>query len=254
MPDGEARHRNGAGGECELLLECAMCESGEAEEEERGTNMVYNASGREGMDGWESMDGRWRVEHGASGEGSVNFVSGCTWCEMGQAVDLRRFVREPGQVRVEVSARYMGRWDCPSTFRLTAGLYDEEGRQVAREQSEMLAAPAECWEDFRVVFAAREGVRYVTIVVGGKDDRFWAGDYGAKVSECAVRVLGGAEERGEMGPEEVAAAQVEGRDELNRRLFRTQERPRREGRLLRFRMNDDEIDWRFGGRRLRRDW
>lgn len=188
------RHLNGIGVECELLLGCMVCESGGGGlgREERGSpNMVRNASGEEGLQGWVRLSRMsWQVERSELPlRAGVNFVSGYAWCVMAQVVDLGRFVRDPGQALVEVSARYMARSDCPSVFQMKVDLLDGRGTEVAGWDSEVQHAPPGGWEKVRYVFEPTERARLAVVVISGRDERFWAGEYGAKVAEISVRVL-----------------------------------------------------------------
>lgn len=193
LSEGE-RHRNGGGVNCELLLGCAVCDSegGGLGREERGSaNLVRNGSGEENMEGWVALSyKRWKVERSELPlRAGVNFVSGHDWCKMAQVVDLERFVQRPGEAFVEVGARYMARTDCPSVFRMEAWLFDESGAKVGWWNSGVLDAPPDGWERARFVFAPVAGARFVLVIVCGKDSRFWAGEYGAKVAEVSVRIL-----------------------------------------------------------------
>jgi hypothetical protein len=173
-----------------------------------------NPSGRHGLAGWSQHGGgalTWRVEaaefppDGATG---TNFVSGCQWCVQSQAVPLSAILRGPA--RIEASCRFTGRTDCPSVFRMEALVLGHPQQQQQQQQPRRETLPVlqrvstpvldtspDCWETARVEFAelvdpAR--CHSVALVVAGKDGRFWAGDYGAKVAACSVRVLGDPDE------------------------------------------------------------
>lgn len=160
--------------------------------------MLCNPRADRDMYGWRQSssnswsDAQWHTEQSQYpflNRVPRNFVSGCDLCSMAQPVRLSRFVREPASAVVEVSARYMARWDCPSVFRLQAALLDARYGVLARFDSGVKEAPADYWDRVRHVFEPVAGVEWVIFAVHGKDSRFWAGSYGSKVTECCVRVL-----------------------------------------------------------------
>eukprot|EP00173_Palmaria_palmata_P001100 Plantae.Rhodophyta-Palmaria_palmata.ctg1582.p1 GENE.Plantae.Rhodophyta-Palmaria_palmata.ctg1582~~Plantae.Rhodophyta-Palmaria_palmata.ctg1582.p1 ORF type:complete len:226 (+),score=28.20 Plantae.Rhodophyta-Palmaria_palmata.ctg1582:1-678(+) len=175
-------------------------------------NMVFNPSADLGARGWamgrlagrERWMGRsggdaWAVERSGTpfGRNQFNFVSSYSWAIMSQAVDLRTHLTDPSRACIEVSARYMGRWDCPSVFVLKAELYTCERtgflgrtnyRKIGEHLSEVLEAPVDFWEIAKCVFEPIEGAAVVVVTVIGKDQRFWRGDYGSKVTNISVRV------------------------------------------------------------------
>eukprot|EP00581_Thalassiosira_minuscula_P007646 CAMPEP_0183706224 /NCGR_PEP_ID=MMETSP0737-20130205/3118_1 /TAXON_ID=385413 /ORGANISM="Thalassiosira miniscula, Strain CCMP1093" /LENGTH=492 /DNA_ID=CAMNT_0025933583 /DNA_START=39 /DNA_END=1514 /DNA_ORIENTATION=- len=202
-PDGCNKHANGSGLECEQVYYCASCEScpsGHTFEENPGSrNFVINPSGEEGMRGWQSAHGHglWRVENmeiPVDRSTTSNFVSSYMWCVMAQTIPLHQYVRHPSMARLEVSAKVMARTDCPSVFRMEAIVTDSQRRVIRREQTSQLDAPADFWEKITLTFDPVDGAHEVTMVVYGKDSRFWQGNFGSKVCHCSVRVLGTEEE------------------------------------------------------------
>lgn len=188
------RHRNGGSVECEQLLCCSVCESGGGGlgGEERGSpNMLRNPSGEEGLEGWVKLSSlAWEVQRSAVPlRAQTNFVSSFWWCSMAQVVYLGAYVRNPGEALVEVAAGYMARFDCQSSFRMEAVLFDGGGAQLERWDSGVLNAPRNGWEKMRHVFEPLRGAKFVLVVIHGKDKQFWAVLYGAKVAEVSVRVL-----------------------------------------------------------------
>ena len=113
---------------------------------------------------------------------------------MGQSVPLHQLVNDASSVRVEVSAKFMGRFDCPSVFRLEAIIVTAEHTQLARVSTPELQAPADFWERSSLILEPTNGAHEVIILVYGKDSNFWEGNYGSKVTECSVRILGSEEE------------------------------------------------------------
>ena len=104
---------------------------------------------------------------------------------------------------MEVSARYIGRHDFPSVFGLAAILSDTPAPGSAflerLSTGTLQASRGVYWE--RASLVSELGTlqeisrRYlygpvVTVIVVGKDSKFWAGNYGSKVADITVRVLG----------------------------------------------------------------
>jgi len=151
------------------------------------------------MRGWQSAHGHglWRVENmeiPVDRSTTSNFVSSYMWCVMAQTIPLHQYVRHPSMARLEVSAKVMARTDCPSVFRMEAIVTDSQRRVIRREQTSQLDAPADFWEKITLTFDPVDGAHEVTMVVYGKDSRFWQGNFGSKVCHCSVRVLGTEEE------------------------------------------------------------
>lgn len=137
---------------------------------------------------------------------------------MNQTVDLTKVLRLgndasntdiPSVVRVEVSARYTGRTDCPSMFQLYAVL--EEGdpsvplvqgdpRRQLRLTGALEAPPGGYWERASLELEVDTTWKrpLMIVLVGGRDGRGWAGNYGSKVADITVRVVG-------LAPEEMEA-------------------------------------------------
>jgi hypothetical protein len=129
--------------------------------------------------------------------------------DLEQILSLRsaQMVDPPNQeLTFEVSALYMGRFDCPSVFRLQAVIVEApttsrptpaavQPRQqviLAQNSTTVLEAPPDYWEKVELelppVPASR--ARYVVVTVCGQDKRFWQGNYGSKVCNIQVRLLG----------------------------------------------------------------
>jgi F-box associated region/RING-like zinc finger len=212
----QTHHLNGSGAGCEQVYGCAMCQSspptnGNAFLEPPGSqNLLQNGCGQDGLstNAWfhGNSRSRWQAENSDTvlrDNVTTNFVSSFSWCVMGQYVPLRRFVRNPAQVTIEVSAKYMARTDCASVFRLEALLLDQNRRILQRKQTDTLSAPADFWERASLTLEPMADANEAVIVIHGKDVPFWAGNFGSKVTDCQVRVLGNPEllER-ELIPEE----------------------------------------------------
>jgi hypothetical protein len=165
---------------------------------------------------------------------TTNFVSSFMDCGMEQTVDLSEVLRlnsnsnnNQGHLsrgaHIEVSARYTGRTDCPSVFALQAILWNDDPTARQRERSNnnrhhqrrirpttlpqelssgiLEAPPGVYWERTSLEFALdtiTSGTEWnhpmVTVRVFGKDRRFWQGNFGSKVADITVRVVGGTAE------------------------------------------------------------
>ena len=142
---------------------------------------------------------QWKVEQSdtpLSDTITTNFVSNFYWCIMAQAVSLDQFV-VPGaasRIRVEASAKYMGRTDCPSLFRMEALFLNAQRQVIARQDTGQLVAPADFWERASLILEPTQGAAFTVLVIHGKDRNFWAGNFGSKVTDCKIRILGTQEE------------------------------------------------------------
>ena len=202
--EGCDKHSNGPGLDCEQVYYCACCNSspsGHSFVETPGSrNFIVNPSGEDGTRGWQHHHhDQWSVEQmevPVDGITRTNFVSSHQWCTMLQSVALHEYVRQPSLARIEVSAKFMGRTDCPSLFKLEALVIDSQRRIIHRAETSMLTAPVDFWEKASLIIDPIPGAHEVAMVVRGKDARFWAGNFGSKICHCSVRVLGTDEELG----------------------------------------------------------
>jgi hypothetical protein len=108
---------------------------------------------------------------------------------MGQSVPLHQLVQDSSSVRIEVSAKFSGRSDCPSVFKLEAIVLNAQRQEIHRVCTVERQAPVDNWEQVSHVIEPVRGAHEVLMVVHGKDSRNWEGHFGAKVAECSVRVL-----------------------------------------------------------------
>lgn len=97
-------------------------------------------------------------------------------------------------MRIEASAKFMGRTDCPSQFKMEVIATDSNERILRRISTATLDSPVDFWEKACLILEPLEGLHQVTLSVFGKDSRFWSGEYGSKVCHCSIRVLGTIEE------------------------------------------------------------
>lgn len=198
LPAGKTHHENGPRHTCEQILRCTLCESdptgvgARIDSDNASPNMVFNPSAVHGTRGWHPHpSGMWTVETSEVPfrDGEFNFVSSFHWASMSQVIPLSHFLALPGSAALEVSARYMARTDCPSLFCIEAVVYSNCFIELAHFSSEILQAPADFWEPVKHVFAPTGGAAYLVVGVRGKDERFWQGEFGSKVTDISVKVL-----------------------------------------------------------------
>lgn len=220
-------HCNGSSAvDCEQVYFCAFCESNADRRrpyyEPGSHNLLVNPSGELGLEGWQQLNPRmsWVVEESElplNATTTTNFVSSFMDCVMIQKLNLFQVLKPPqnwiGPIRIEVSARYMGRTDCPSVFRMESILlsserngFDDSGTSqvITRQSTPTLEAPPDYWEIARLEIVldphrlpstlSNEFNLILQVVVMGKDRRFWQGRFGSKVAGISVRILGSNEE------------------------------------------------------------
>jgi hypothetical protein len=66
---------------------------------------------------------------------------------------------------------------------------NSSGRVLHRVDTSELTAPADFWEKSTLTIDPVNGAHEVSMIVYGKDGRFWAGNFGSKVCHCSIRVL-----------------------------------------------------------------
>ena len=210
--ESQSHHTNGRSLECEQVYGCAWCRSysegalNSSNADEPGSyNFLTNPSGLSQLQGWRQLNPRmsWMTERAVehlrvNSSTDSNFVSSFLPCIMSQTVDLTSFLVEgASNFHLEASARYMGRTDCPSVFRLEAVLMDRNHHRLRQLATSTLEAPPDYWARANLLFenvSLQEGAYFLTVVVIGKDSRFWQGNFGSKVADIQVRVLGNEQE------------------------------------------------------------
>jgi hypothetical protein len=109
---------------------------------------------------------------------------------MHQAVSLRQYVTTPETVTIEVSARFRARTDCASIFRMVATRIHVQGHVMEQRDTGVLSAPADAWERISLILDPMPGTDKIVLTIMGQDTNYWAGNFGSKVKDCSVRVLG----------------------------------------------------------------
>ena len=200
-PPNSLVHSNGRTSQSEQVYGCAWCQSTDRFQEPPGScNLLHNPSGQLQLQGWKQLSPRmsWVVETSeipVNAATTTNFVSSYMPCIMVQTLDLSTVFQTPPVNHVlEVSARYMRRTDCPSKFCLKAVLLDAQQNVIDQKSTPTLEPPPDYWERAELLFATTSNARYLSVIVMGQDAKFWRGNYGSKVTEISVRLLGVPEE------------------------------------------------------------
>ncbi|XP_037740395.1 F-box only protein 17 [Chelonia mydas] len=169
-----------------------------------GRNLLRNPCGQDQFR-------HWQVEHGGNGwkveenrcpvEGApaqTCFVSSFEWCIKSQLVDLLKQglweeLLDNYQPEIYISDWWGAREDCGCEYSICVKLLAADGRTViAKFQAN--PDPIQQWNDaqyHQVSYWFRQygrGVRYVHFLHKGKDTHFWAGHYGARITNSTVMV------------------------------------------------------------------
>jgi hypothetical protein len=75
-----------------------------------------------------------------------------------------------------------------------AVMLDAEERTIDVQATPVLEPPPDYWEKATLLVSIVPNVRYLSVIVMGQDGKFWSGNYGSKVTEISVRLLGVPEE------------------------------------------------------------
>ncbi|XP_006871597.1 PREDICTED: F-box only protein 27 [Chrysochloris asiatica] len=168
-----------------------------------GRNLIRNPCGQEGLR-------QWVVEHGGDGwvvdenkttipeaPAQTCFVSSYRWCNKKQVLDLEKEglwpeLLDSGRIEICISDWWGARHDCGCQYQLTVQLLD--ANQTVLDKFYVAPDPIEQWNNnacFQVthVFSnIKTGVRFVFFQHWGQDTQFWAGHYGARVTNSSVIV------------------------------------------------------------------
>ncbi|XP_021499630.1 F-box only protein 27 isoform X2 [Meriones unguiculatus] len=168
-----------------------------------GRNLISNPCGQEGLR-------KWMVQHGGDGwvveknrkpvpgaPSQTCFVTSFSWCRKKQVVDLEEEglwpgLLDSGGVEIAVSDWWGARHDCGCRYRLLVKLLD--AHQNVLDKFSAVPDPIEQWNNniylqvTHVFSNFRRGVRFVSFEHWGQDTQFWAGHYGARVTNSSVMV------------------------------------------------------------------
>ncbi|XP_044291439.1 F-box only protein 17-like [Varanus komodoensis] len=169
-----------------------------------GRNLIKNPCGKEEFQHWNIQPGGdgWCVEenkHPVEGaEAQTCFVSSYYWCIKSQLIDLLKEgfwedLLDNYQPEILISDWWGPREDCGCVYEIHVSLLAGDRRSVIAD-FKASPDPIPQWNDTRYQQVAHSfrrygpGVRYVHFQHKGKDTQFWAGHYGARVTNSTVRV------------------------------------------------------------------
>ncbi|XP_069063009.1 F-box only protein 27-like isoform X2 [Pleurodeles waltl] len=167
-------------------------------------NLLRNPCGQEGMRYWHARNGGhdWSVEdnriHLDGAEAQTCFVSTYFWCEKWQIIDLLheglwQELLDHHKPEICISDWYAGREDCGCEYEISVKLLASDRERVIDEYN-LRPPPIPQWNNqhhHQVSHVFRNysrGVRYVKFFNRGKDTQFWAGHYGARITNSSVTV------------------------------------------------------------------
>ncbi|XP_030400200.1 serine--tRNA ligase, mitochondrial [Gopherus evgoodei] len=169
-----------------------------------GRNLLRNPCGQDqfchwlvqyGGHGWQVEENRCPVE-GAPAQ--TCFVSSFDWCAKSQLVDLLKEglweeLLDTYQPEIYISDWWGARQDCGCEYSICVKLL-AANRSTVIAEFQANPDPIQQWNDqqyHQVSYRFRQygrGVRYVHFLHKGKDTHFWAGHYGARITNSTVMV------------------------------------------------------------------
>ncbi|XP_047384883.1 F-box only protein 27 [Sciurus carolinensis] len=168
-----------------------------------GRNLICNPCGQEGLR-------KWMVQHGGDGwvveenkttvpgaPSQTCFVTSFSWCRKKQVLDLEEEglwpeLLDSGRIEICVSDWWGARHDSGCMYRLLVQLLDAD--QTVLDKFSAVPDPIEQWNNniclqvTHVFSNIKMGVRFVSFEHWGQDTQFWAGHYGARVTNSSVIV------------------------------------------------------------------
>ncbi|VFV34918.1 f-box only protein 27 [Lynx pardinus] len=153
---------------------------------------------------------KWMVQHGGDGwvvevnrstvpgaPSQTCFVSSFSWCRKKQVLDLEEEglwpeLLDSGKIEICVSDWWGARHDSGCMYRLLVQLLD--ANQTVLDKFSAMPVPIQQWNNnvcFQVTHVFSDikiGVRFVSFEHWGQDTQFWAGHYGARVTNSSVVV------------------------------------------------------------------
>ncbi|XP_007524083.1 F-box only protein 27 isoform X1 [Erinaceus europaeus] len=166
-------------------------------------NLIRNPCGQDGLQ-------KWMVRHGGDGwlvepnltpvpgaPSQTCFASSFRWCSKKQVLDLVEEGFWPellssGKIEIVVSDWWGARHDCGCRYRLLVQLLDASHMTLDEFSAE--PEPIEQWNNCashhvtHVFSNIQKGLRFVSFQHWGQDTKFWAGHYGARVTNSSVIV------------------------------------------------------------------
>jgi|GEM_PF-6809666 len=166
-----------------------LLQNGDASADFTGWDILAN-----GGDGWIIEDGPAASCPGTTGQ--RNFATSYYWDKMAQSIDLLAAGFSAAQLDeaplIGVEDWICSRSDCTGVYRLYIELRDSNNQAIATfDSSEIipLASPHSeyVWEKVAHQFVNYgAGVRHIYFEHSGKDTKYWAGNYGSKMTGAAV--------------------------------------------------------------------
>ncbi|XP_054318607.1 F-box only protein 27 isoform X2 [Pongo pygmaeus] len=168
-----------------------------------GRNLIRNPCGQEGLR-------KWMVQHGGDGwvveenrttvpgaPSQTCFVTSFSWCCKKQVLDLEEEglwpeLLDSGRIEICVSDWWGARHDSGCMYRLLVQLLD--ANQTVLDKFSAVPDPIPQWNNnaclhvTHVFSNIKMGVRFVSFEHRGQDTQFWAGHYGARVTNSSVIV------------------------------------------------------------------
>ena len=93
--------------------------------------------------------------------------------------------------KIEISENYAPRFDCGSIYKICVYLIGDDFSLVDEfkfEENFQQWSQTD-WRQVKHVFDVKKPIRYILFYHSGVDTQFWAGFYGAKMTNGSVRIL-----------------------------------------------------------------
>ncbi|XP_022091330.1 uncharacterized protein LOC110979639 [Acanthaster planci] len=156
------------------------------------SNLLINPSGETGdLSNW-NYSGNWKVSEGGD-QTETMFISSHMWCTKYQEVELTEHFSEKhldSSPEIQVSESFREGCNKGGFYSMTATLMGHDGSVIKRQTTgQQGSIKTSDW--IRVCFTFKNygrGVRSVGIESAAKDDKFWAGHFGAYCSAASIRV------------------------------------------------------------------
>ncbi|XP_024126585.1 F-box only protein 2 [Oryzias melastigma] len=170
-------------------------------------NLLKNPCGEDGLKFWEVTNGGngWRVEDmpGDAGHDFCNkevkkyFATSFEWCSKEQLIDLSAedYSSEQLDAQPEVTVEdwCCSRTDCGCEYQLTVTLLDKYLKVIEDfRQDQVFLYPDEddcSWKQIKHTFSGYgPGLRFIFFEHRGKDNMYWKGWYGVRVTGSSVPI------------------------------------------------------------------
>ncbi|XP_038072011.1 uncharacterized protein LOC119740704 [Patiria miniata] len=156
------------------------------------SNLLINPSGETGdLSNW-NYAGNWKLSEGGD-QTETMFISSFTWCTKYQEVELIQHFSEKhldSSPEIQVSESFHEGANKGGFYSLTATLMGQDGT-VIESQTTGQKGSIKTLGWIPVCFTFKNygpGVRSVGIEAAAKDDKYWAGHFGAYCSAACIRV------------------------------------------------------------------